>query len=373
MATISLSARPGGARPAGEGGAGRRDALRLGRPDPSGETCAFRALRAAARREASIAAKAGRRPLIVLMVHGFLYEPNATPGSKLDARRNPHRRLLAPTAAQSVCSGMRTWPEVLGFAGAVSSAGLAVAFGWSSMPGPIGRRDGRPGYGAAYAAAGPAAIALGEAAAAITEGAPEATIDLYAHSLGGRVALLTLRRAAEEGWADRFGRVLLLGCAEYRDRALRAARQIDAAGERGAPQVVNFISRANDPFDAMWQLCGPRTTTAALAAPLGASGLGRRRAHWIDVQIDHPRTDAWLAEHGVGPSRRRRACHWSFYARPGLARFHRRILEERWSVAELRARGAPECVEPRWARLSPFGSAPVRAVGARAGRALAKA
>lgn len=288
----------------------------------------------------SSAAESADGPILFL-VHGFLYNPTASCSARCLGRQ-PWRG--APGQ----------WPERLGFTGASDdpmASGLAVAFGWNSYParsqgvGNVFRR--------AYDNGAAAGWALASALRAAARGGRR--VDVFAHSLGARVAFLALRRAAAEGWADRIGAIFALGAAEYRAVALRAAQACD---DEAGPQVVNVIARENDVFDGLMQAFGPRRRFGVDALPLGARGLGRRRTGWIDLQIDHPTTAAWLGgddapvDIGLRPIR-----HDGFYQRPGLIAFYRRVLIERLTVAALRRQGAPEALSPRWSRFAQFPAA----------------
>lgn len=329
--------------------AGGRMLWRLADAPPSGGVTAHRDAERALL-EAVDAASAATS--LVFLIHGYGYDPNGAPG---DPRRDPHLGVLRPRAA-APCAARRgaplSWPRALGFVsegGAAGQGGLAVAVGWSSMP-ARGRSSGRA-FPWAYGAAAPAARAVHAMMRLAAAARPDLSFDFFAHSLGARVALLTLRAAAHDGLSARIGRILALGAAEYREQALRAARRC----RRGGPEVFNFIERANDPYDALMQILGPRAALAPSARPLGAGGLGRRAPGWIDIQLDHPRLRGWLGRHGVAAAGAGGLCrHNGFYARTGIAALHRRILDEGWTVDDLRADGVADAIEPRWARFAPI-------------------
>jgi hypothetical protein len=116
-----------------------------------------------------------------------------------------------------------------------------------------------------------------------------------------------------------------------------------------------MIARANDIYDGLFQLFAPRPPRPG-DVPLGVRGLGLRHPRWLDVQLDHPKTRAWLTLQGLAPGRPlERVSHWSFYADPGAMAFYRAILRDRrrWSIDAMRTRGLPAEIEPRWARLLP--------------------
>ena len=276
-----------------------------------------------------------------LMVHGYRYtwRPLASDCAC------PHARLFLdrPVAAEARCRPSRAaWPEALGYAGAGRAAGLAIGFGWEARAPLLG------GFAQVYARAARAGAGLARLAAAIAERRPDLTLDMLTHSLGARVALSAMARRPGLPW----GRVVCLGAAEYAGPAGAAMGRLAAAGSGAC--VYHVLSRANDPYDAAFARLAPREIPGD--RPLGCAGLGPGRADWIDIQLDHPRTAAWLAQRGMALSRLgERVSHWHFYADPGAMAFYRRLLRRApgTAPAELRAAGLPETPEPRWSRLLP--------------------
>lgn len=294
---------------------------------------------------AQAAAEAPAASPIVFLIHGFLFDPHPPTGGYRDRRRHPHRLILsAAPNAQRAPRRLSSWPIAMGFRAGTTDDGLAVGVGWPSLPiGRDGLAFGAGLFRRAYDEAALAAATLSRAIRIAALARPGAPVEILAHSLGARVALLALRQAAAGGFAHRIGRVLLLNPAEYRAEAALAARAVAGSG----PQVVNVISRENDLFDALLQVFGP-----CAAQPLGAAGLSGEFSDWLDLQLDHPRTLHWLAGRGVAP-RRRRICHWSSYTRPGLFAFYSKLLRDRETIARLEAAGAPRDLEHRWARVTP--------------------
>jgi len=287
-------------------------------------------------------APAGRT---LVMIHGYRYDP-------ADAGANPHVSLYSETPPPArLSSGGRviSWPQAL----AIGAQDLCVAYGWRARASLLGRllRDGRNGFASVYDAAGGAGAALAPLLGDLGR-AGAAPVDVIAHSLGARVALSAIRALAGAGDAGalaRLGRVVLLAPAAF---AAEARATLDACAEIGAraPEVYCVLSRANAPFDRMFELAAPSGQGAAL----GRAGLGVRRRGWLDLAFDDPALVGWAAARGVtlappapGP------CHWSVYARPGAMDLHRAILSRApgFGPEEMRASGAPPYApHPRVAR-----------------------
>lgn len=257
---------------------------------------------------------------IVVMIHGYRYRPGAPD-------RDPHRHILS-LAPDPHTRRVVSWPAGLGFT-ADGPEGLAVALGWPA--------DG--GLRSAYARASDVGAELASLIdrLAVTARRPVA---LIGHSLGARVALAALCRAAP----GTVGRLVLLAAAELRDRA-------DAAIASPAgllAEVINVTSRENDPFDLGFELI----LTAGRGRALGF-GLSQPRRNWVDVQIDDPATRAGLAALGFTIDHRpSRACHWSPYMAPGVFELYRAALAgpDRLPLRVLRAT-LPDHPAPRWSRL----------------------
>ena len=130
---------------------------------------------------------------------------------------------------------------------------------------------------------------------------------------------------------------------------------VPESARRDGLEIFNVISRQNDLFDALFECAAPRPAGLPSGA-LGRAGLGARRPDWVDLQLDGPGFERWLATRGarLGPAGAR-ICHRSFYARPNAMAFYARILRDRarWSIGAMRADGLPEALCPRWSRLAP--------------------
>lgn len=301
---------------------------------------------------ASAPTLAPRTPVVIL-IHGYRYDPAAP------ALANPHDTLFAFDPVRPKTDRWQkteSWPRGLGFTpeDTTGSEGLCIAFGWPSRP---RRRFGR--FCAAYGNAERAGRALLRTVEIIARVHPGRPIDFVAHSLGARVVLCAMRLAAQRRRHDlleAMGRVIMLGPAELAFVARGTLATVDAVTRRRGPSIYAMLARENDVFDALLEHFAPSIPMRRKIG-IGASGLGGRRRHWIDLQIDHPVTQHWLAERGaVIGGEARRACHWGVYNRPGTLDLYSAILRDRarWSIPTLREEGIPEDLEPRWCRLPWF-------------------
>jgi hypothetical protein len=297
--------------------------------------------------EAALAGVPQAAPVCIL-VHGFRFtwRPEMGAGSHC-----PHSRLYLEEAAapeRRLRPARAAWPAALGFAEAGPDDGLCICLGWDARLSRSGVSLMRSrGFAEVYRGAGVAGQALATLVAAVAEARPGRPVDVLAHSLGARVALTATAIAPNLP----YGRLVLLGAAEYAGEARRAVRILDRAGSGAA--VYHVLSRANDLFDALFQFLAPPPARAG-DRPLGAAGLGRGHPRWLDLQLDHPEMRDWLARRGHGLTRPvERLSHWHFYADPGAMRLYRAILRERsaHAIPALRGAGVPEALEPRWCRL----------------------
>ncbi len=300
---------------------------------------------------ARAAARAVEGPTVALL-HGYRYDP-AHP------RADPHRLLYAaadPSPRDNPRGRVASWPQGLGLSGA---AGLCVAYGWRARAHPLRRwlRWGGNAFAETYEEAGRAGADL----ARVLEqaAARPAPVDVFAHSLGARVALSALRAAAEAGRGDliaRFGRWILLAPAEFAGTA-RAA--LDACAAIGAqpPEIYAVHATHNARYDGLFETFAPRA--ARNGPPLGRAGLAGAPARWADLWLDHPGLRGWLALRGVRPPAPTLGpCHWSFYLDPGAMALHRAILRRAPGFAADDLRG----VAPRPAAAPAPDPAPARAL-----------
>jgi len=244
---------------------------------------------------ALLRAAEGDGPIIV-MIHGFKYQPGHT-------LHCPHRTLFSPVETADKARHMR-WLRHLGFGTGHSAEGLAVAFGW-------------PARGTIWDVARRAAVAgqhLAGGIATLKAAAPHRPVHLISHSMGSELALEALHHLPRGAVA----RVLTLNAASYQSRALAALKT--QAGQ--AAELINVISGENDLFDGLyeWLIAPPARGDRAMGAGLTAPNA-------VNVQIDCPDSLSALTRFGghIAPPQRR-VCHWSGYKRPGLLRFYRTCL-----------------------------------------------
>ena len=267
---------------------------------------------------------------ILVMIHGMGYVPGR-------AAVDPHRLIYAPRSGQATRRYL-SWPRHLRFTpepprDASARPGLCIGFGW----------DGGGGVWAASRAAEAAAASLARLVQIIRRAAPGRPVDLFAHSLGARVALGAVPLLYEGA----LGRVFLLAGAELGPRALRA---LDTPSGRTA-EFFNITTRENDLFDLLFELSQIPLYGCGRSIGLGLSDA----PNWLDLQIDHAPTLQRLAKLGfeLAPPRLR-VCHWSVYLRPGIFRLYRALVHERTRLALPVLREAlSEPLQPRWSRLIP--------------------
>lgn len=230
---------------------------------------------------------------IVVMIHGFRFDP-ASPA------HDPHGHILSLQPGRS-CWKAVSWPRHLGLTG---DRGLAITFGWRA----------RGTIWAAHARAAQAGARLARLIAALDRVAPGRPVQIFAHSLGARVALTALPRL-EPG---RIGRIVLIAAAAFQAEARRA--MASPAGR--AAEVFNVTGPENTLFDLLLRA----------ALPLRGPTLGRGLAdhvNWLDLALAEPDTlDAlgrmgWRIRPPAVP-----VCHWSGYLRPGIFGLYRAILTQ---------------------------------------------
>lgn len=292
---------------------------------------------------------------ITFVIHGYRYAPRADGG--LGGPFCPHRLLFRAdevrTCPRAKRPALAAWPRALGFREAGLSDGLCIAFGWDARRDRMSGlwRERRNDFALVYNGAAMAGEALARIFGRIVRRRPGAPIGVMAHSLGARVAFRAM--AARPDALPR--RVLLLGPAEYAGEARALLAMQDRLGRRPAdlPEVLSVGSRANDLYDALFELFAPVPQLRG-DRPLGALGLGQPHRRWMDLQLDHPALADWLESAGMRLTRLpERVTHWSFYADPGAMAFWGRMLRGAagWGLASLRARGVPETRDARWSRM----------------------
>ncbi len=241
---------------------------------------------------------------VVAMIHGFRFAPGA-------GRHCPHGHILSMAPRRDLPRAV-SWPRHLRLGG---PAGLGLAFGWNA----------RGTLWQATARSAPSAAALARLISEVRAVDPSRSVDVFAHSLGARVALEALPQVPEGA----VGEVILLTPADFRDHAERAI----ASPAGRAARIVSITSGSNRMFD----FCMETLLSARLHASLG-QGLCKPPANWLDLRIDDAATEAALLRLGY-PLRpgQPRICHWQAYLRPGLFALYRALLQRRLSHCRLRA------------------------------------
>ncbi|MEM6487789.1 MAG: hypothetical protein AAF677_05875, partial [Pseudomonadota bacterium] len=319
--------------------------------------------------------------LVVLLVHGYRFTWTARRGRRPFCPQDKLYRLDPPTAPQGVWPRQAAWPASLGFSATASDA-LCLGFGWDArrpaLATLIARR--RLDFAEVHEAAAVAGRVLADVLDHIAARRPDLAPGFLAHSLGARVVLAAI--AAAPGL--HLGPAVLLGAAEHVGIAHAALAAQDAAG--GSGDVLHVLSRANDPFDALFGLLAPPPGEPATDGPaprwagrtLGHAGLAPAGGHarWVDLQLDRASTAAYCARHGIALTRlTETVSHWHFFTDPGAMAAWRSVLRRAsgWDLADLRAAGLDGDIAPRWSRLSerlarsalPRLGQPPRPIGAR--------
>lgn len=322
--------------------------------------------------DAEASEESSHAPLVIL-VNGFQYDPSRAYFSpphhpKAD---NPHCRIFH-FEEYDQDTEMRyhstSWPLGLGMEEDDGGAkGLAIGFGWDSDPSPIGSllKHGLNHYAVAYQRAEEAAWYLVAVLDQIAKLRPGRPIDLFCHSLGSRVVIRAIARAADretpKGLKPRLhaivkaiDRVIILAGAEkvmeaqlMMKRLNRTAKDTD--GESSSefskiPSFYNVVSRENDVLDHLGENFMPSSPGSKQV--IGHNGLEANDPHWLDIQLDDAIVAAWFKKH---PNKYRISGdntsglftvwdHWIHYTWRDNMRVYRDILRDRsnWEVAALK-------------------------------------
>ncbi len=174
---------------------------------------------------------------VVVMVHGFLFDPKQAVSPEPEETDNPHGRVYY-FAVGSEQNEQRhhtsSWPLGLGFEknDNTGETGLAVALGWQSQPGFASAliNHFENFYARAYDNAGRTAWVLVNILDVLAELLPNHPIDLICHSLGSRVVVRAIALAAKyerRSLIERLGQVIILGGAEYVVEAQLMQRRLE--------------------------------------------------------------------------------------------------------------------------------------------------
>ena len=286
---------------------------------------------------------------LVVMVHGYLYDPAKTGVAGGDS---PFATVYGlPPAANSQLSWLPLVGECDADGANPTENAIAFAYTSESPAGEFARAGWDNEYQYAVFDQSPlAARALASILAAL--GARhDITVRILAHSLGTRttsqaIGLLRARMPAN------LDRVVLLDGAEF---------CVDAAANFAGCSfdVINIVNGTDLVLRlGAEKMCHPvRPNGAAEACVIGYDGLGGN-ARWIDLRLDNPELVTWCAAarapDGVPYALQAMALdgdphplagldHWSCYTNPGNRPFVRDLLfSDVMTVAQLRAHGASD-------------------------------
>lgn len=299
---------------------------------------------------------------VVLMVHGFLFDPRHATSPVPKESDNPHSRLYHfgdGDERDEQRHHTSSWPLRLGFAdGDEGKRGLALAFGWHSQPGFASSLIShfQNFYARAYEYAGQTAWVFLNTLEILAELLPQHPLHIFCHSLGSRVVVRALALASKHRRSsviERLGSVIVLGGAEYVVEAQLLEQRLKDLGPSSRPAFYNFVSRENDVLDKLGENFGPRTFGSSQV--IGHNGLGSttRADHWIDLQVDHKDLQEWMRVREIEISGDRPWNvwdHWYYYTFRGNMRLYERILRDpdSWRIEALREAGIPDGVRLDW-------------------------
>ena len=311
-------------------------------------------------------------PLVVL-VNGFQYDPSRAyfdPPHHPKAD-NPHCRIYHfKQHDQDIEMRYHStgWPRGLGIEDGDGGAdGLAIGFGWDSDPSPLGSllKHGLNHYAVAYQRAEDAAWHLVAVLDQIVRLRPGRPINLFCHSLGSRVVVRAIARAADRDLpkdlkrrlhpiVEAINRVIILAGAEkvmeaqlmmrrlY--RTLNAPDPETSLGYSKIPAFYNVVSRENDVLDHLGENFMPSSPGSKQV--IGHNGLEANDPNWLDIQLDDDIVAAWFKKHvnsyqvsGDNTSGLLTVWdHWIHYTWRENMRVYKDILRDRsnWQVSALK-------------------------------------
>jgi hypothetical protein len=260
------------------------------------------------------------RPLVV-MVHGFQFDPTAKITGRLHKEDNAHGRLFHFTVDQDEVVEHRerttSWPDMAGVAANdAGAAGVALAFAWHSAPSEL-FKPSRPDdlidglidnfYETAYdwmlQTSGALAMSL-QAIADLTP--PKRAIDIACHSLGTALVTQALLQACKRRFKFvwRLGRVLLLDGAEYQIdaqtmlEALAGFAAADHMADTTGPRFYNIVNTRDVVLDKLGENFGRRKGCNVI----GHKGLGSPefKARWMDIALSSSAFRDWARAHPNG-------------------------------------------------------------------------
>lgn len=234
---------------------------------------------------------------IVIMLHGYKFRPN-------DPKHCPHSHIFA---LKDVRDGkVISWPAHLGMTAPEAKDGLAIAFGW----------DARGTVWQARDSAKQASVALATVVCMIRRAAPCKPVHIFAHSMGGYVALKAIKQLSPYD----IGRAVLMNAAVYRRQALEALAS--PAGQ--SCEFFNITSQENAFFDAAFEyLFRPEHSGDRVLGP------NLHADNAISLDLSRPEVLGYFAELGLDIAPRTHSvCHWSTYLRAGVFDLYQALFRQ---------------------------------------------
>lgn len=292
-----------------------------------------------------------QRDRIVVMVHGFSYDPSGKIGGGTD---DPFSLVYGTPGAK--LDYHNSWLPIVGECtdqGVPLDADLAIAFAWTSEGSFL--QYANVGWNNAYQYAvfdlAPlAARTLAAVLSYLRQNSP-APVDVFAHSLGTRAVDLAFRSLAPAAQDAAFGKLVLLGGAEY---------GVDAnAHLTSRPfQVFNIASRIDEVLSLGGQQFGHpvRFNGSDAARVIGRDGL-KPLPNWLDIQLDRDEVATWFknqgyaisASHHDGQHSLAWMNHWAYYMNDGNRAFLADLLAKpEMSIDWFRGKGLPQGIDAEY-------------------------
>lgn len=232
----------------------------------------------------------GSKRRVVVMVHGFDYDPTETGGAKDSDPTN------SVYGVPSVVGLGNSWLPLVGeydASGTHQLADLAIGYSYCSVSSLT--EYGNAGWSNLYQLAvwdQATLAAKGLAFLLSTLAGKGIAVDILAHSLGTRTTTQAIAMLAAGTQDATIGKVVLLDGAEY---------TVDA-NKTYSPrhfQVFNIVNRKDSVLSiGGCQMCHPiRYNDSDAARVIGRDGL-RVATTWVDIQLDNPTAQAWLTANG---------------------------------------------------------------------------
>jgi hypothetical protein len=298
---------------------------------------------------------------VVVMANGFQFDPRDAITSIPTTSDNPHGTIF-----HFVCGdeGEEARKHTTGWPGRLHMRvddkgfdGLAVPFGWFTLPEPIAElvKAKRNFYEGACAlavqSAWPFALVLDRLAAApALENRP---VDIMCHSLGSRLVIkaLTLATKRYPALFGRLGRIIILGGAEY----VLAAQKLVAAMKPlpKKPEIYNIGCKSDDVLIHLGQNFGPGEDGDHRTIGIHGLALDPGVDWWVDIPASDPTMNEWLSHKRgswlVGDRSNHIADHWAYFTTVGNMRVFEKLLRHErkvWATAALRKDALPKLAAP---------------------------